>query len=193
MVDRAVRKALRETVFRFELVLRINLVAQETIDREVLIYAAFAGQLALLVSDDRTERRSDPTYLRRMAECRELSAGRVTELLAAQEARSTAEARYLDGHAALFPDAVVAWAERLRLAQELAVMADRLAELDGVPPAAPWDPDAVATRAALLVADLVEPARSTALDKLDEGRQTLAIATGWLRSKRIADPAVSRS
>jgi hypothetical protein len=63
-----------------------------------------------------------------------------------------------------------------------------MAELDGVPPAAPPDPDAVATRAARLVADLVEPARSTALDKLDEGRQALAIATGWLRSKRIADP-----
>src|SRR5450759_4462110 len=38
----------------------------------------------------------------------------------------------------------------LRRATELAVMADHLAELDGLPPAAPTDPDAVATRAALL-------------------------------------------
>ena len=60
-------------------------------------------------------------------------------------------------------------------------MADRIAELDGVPP--PKDPDAVSTRAAVLVADLVEPARVTTLEKLDEGRRALTIATGWLRSK----------
>jgi hypothetical protein len=52
-----------------------------------------------------------------------------------------------------------------------------------VAPAAPTDPDAVAFRAAVLVSGLVEPARATALDKLDEGRQALTIATGWLRSK----------
>ena len=33
------------------------------------------------------------------------------------------------------------------------------------------------------LADLVEPARSTTLDKLDEGRQALTIATNWLRTK----------
>lgn len=44
-----------------------------------------------------------------------------------------------------------------------------------------------ATRAAVLVADFVEPARATALEKLDEGRQALTIATGWLHSK-VAPP-----
>jgi hypothetical protein len=43
----------------------------------------------------------------------------------------------------------------------------------------------------MLVADLVEPARSTALDTLDEGRQALAIATGWLRSKRQPQPVAT--
>ena len=62
-------------------------------------------------------------------------------------------------------------------------MADHLAELDGLPPAAPTDPDAVATSAAVLLADLVEPARATTLEKLDEGRRALTIATGWLRSR----------
>jgi hypothetical protein len=37
--------------------------------------------------------------------------------------------------------------------------------------------------------DLIEPARSTAIDKLDEGRQALVLATGWLRSKRSAEAA----
>jgi hypothetical protein len=33
------------------------------------------------------------------------------------------------------------------------------------------------------VADLVEPAKTTALEKLGEGRQALGIAAGWLRPK----------
>jgi len=40
LVDAAVRSALRETVFRFELILRINVTAHELLDREVLIDAA---------------------------------------------------------------------------------------------------------------------------------------------------------
>jgi len=183
-VDEAVRRALRATVFRFELVIRINVVAHEMVDREALIYAALAGQLAILVNEERTGRRSDPAYSRRMAECRDVAAERVVELLAAQEARSIAEQRYLDGCTALFPDGIGQWAEQLRLAQELAVMAGRIAELDGVAPAAPTDPGAFARRAAVLAADIVEPARSSALEKLDEGRDALRIATSWLRSKR---------
>jgi DNA-directed RNA polymerase specialized sigma24 family protein len=83
------------------------------------------------------------------------------------------------------------WADRLRLAQELAVLAERLAELDGVAPAEEPDPDAVSARANQLLADLVEPARSTALDKLDDGRQAMVIATAWLHSKLIGDPEIS--
>jgi hypothetical protein len=83
----------------------------------------------------------------------------------------------------LFPDGVAAWVDRTRQAEELAVMADRIAELDGVAPAVPTDPDAVASRTAVLAADLVKPARATALDELDEGRQALTFATGGLRSK----------
>jgi hypothetical protein len=51
----------------------------------------------------------------------------------------------------------------------------------------------VSVRAATLLVDLVEPARSTALDKLDEGRQALMIATGWLRSRRSAEAVISGS
>jgi hypothetical protein len=188
-VDEAVRRALRATIFRFELVIRINVVAHEMIDREALIYAALAGQLAMLLSEERTERRSDPTYSRRMAQCRDVTAGRVAELLAAQEARSIAEQRYLGGHPALFPDGIDQWAERLRLAQALAVMADRIAELDGVAPAAEMDPGAFAGRTAVLAANIVEPARSAALEKLDEGHHAMRIATSWLRSKRRPRPA----
>lgn len=187
-VDAAMRKALRATILRFELVMRINVMAHEMVDRETLIYAAFAGQLALLASEDQPERLTDQGYLRRLAMCRDVTASRVNELLAAQRARSIVEERYLDGHAALFPDAVRDVAERLQLAQEQAVMADRFAEIDGLDPAAPIGLDAIPARSVVVVADLVEPARATTLDKLDEGRRALTIATDWLRSKRASSP-----
>ena len=71
-------------------------------------------------------------------------------------------------------------------------MAVRLAELDGVPPAVPGDPEALSRRPTELVADLVEPAKSAALDKLGEGQRALGIANAWLRTKlapRAADLA----
>jgi hypothetical protein len=185
VVDAAVRKALRATVVRFELVLRINVTAHEMIEREVLLYAAFAAQIGMLVSDDRAERRVDPAYRRHLGQARDLSSQRVDELLAAQEARSIVEARYFEGHVALFPDAVDQWAERVRLAMELAVMTDRIAELDRLPPGVRTEPEAVSARAVALAADLVGPARATALEKLDEGHHAHRIATDWLRSRLV--------
>src|SRR5664280_2454678 len=43
MVQAAVRSALRETVFRFELIVRINVTARELLERESLIDAALAA------------------------------------------------------------------------------------------------------------------------------------------------------
>lgn len=184
VVDAAVRKTLRATVFRFELVLRINVVGHDMLDREQLLQLAFAGQLGTLVSADRRQRRGDPEHVRRIAQCRQVMIDRVNELLAAEQARAIAEERYLDRHPALFPETAATWGERVHEMQKLAVLADGLAEHDGAPLLDWPDPEAVSAQVDALVADLVEPARSTALDKLDEGRQALAIATGWLRAKR---------
>ena len=63
-----------------------------------------------------------------------------------------------------------------------------LAEFDRVPAAVPPDPGAISRRAAALVADLVEPAKSTALEKLGEGEQPLALAIRWLRTKLDGAP-----
>jgi len=93
------------------------------------------------------------------------------------------ESRYLDGHAALFPAVASAWDEQVRSTQIIADMAARLAELDGVPRAAPQDPEALSRRAAELLADPVETAKADTLDKLGDGRQALEIAAGWMRTK----------
>ena len=183
LVDVAVRGALRETVFRFELVMKINVTAKELLDREELIAALFASQLAILLGEAPGKHVADDSHLRRLELCRRLTLLRVNELLASQEARSSVEARYLEGHSALFPDVAAAFKAQLRSSQEIAVAAMRAAELDGVEPAPPEDPDALKARAGQLVADLVEPAKSETLDKLGEGRQALDIAAGWVRSK----------
>jgi hypothetical protein len=182
-VNAAVRGALRETVFRFELVMRINVTTHELLDREELIAALFASQLAMLAGDDRPERLRDESHLRRLELCRRLTLLRVDELLAARDSRSAVEVRYLDGHQALFPDVAAAFERQLRSSQEIAVTAVRLAELDGLPPVAAADAEALSGRITELLADLVEPAKGEALDKLGEGRRAFDIAVGWVRTK----------
>ena len=180
----AVASALRETVFRFDLVMRILVTTHDLLDREGLIDAALSTHIALLTSEGRAERRRDATYLERFATLRGLLRLRVSELGAAAEARAVVETRYLAGHTALFPDAVAAWDEQVRNTETLTDVACRLAELDGVPPAEPPDhPEAGAARITELVADLVEPAKTTTLEKLGEGARAQGIAISWLRPK----------
>jgi hypothetical protein len=179
VVDAAVRSALRETVFRYELVLRINVVAHDLVDREALIDAALSAQVALTTHQELPE----PRDVEWLGQLRDLLLSRVDELLAMQEARALVQGRYLDGHDALFPDVARAWDEQVRSTQIITDMAVRLAEIDGVPPAVPLDPEALSRRTAELVADLVEPAKAEALDKLGEGQQALRIAAGWVQAK----------
>ena len=183
VVGAAVASALRETVFRFDLVLRILVTTHELLDREGPIQAALSAHIALLTTEGRAQRRRDPTYPERFATLRGLLIFRLAELRAAQEARVTVEARYLAGHTALFPDEERAWDEQLRNTQTLADVACRLAALDGVRPAEPPDPEAASARMTELVADLVEPAKTTALEKLGEGEPALRIGTAWLQAK----------
>jgi hypothetical protein len=185
LIDAAIRSALRETVFRFDLVVRILVTTHDLLEREGLIEAALSAHLALLTTEGRATRRRDASYLERFATLRALLLFRMAELRAAQEARSAVETRYLGGHTALFPDAVAAWDEQLRNTETLTDVAVRLAELDGVSPAEPPDPDAASARVTQLVADLVEPAKTTALEKLGEGEQAQRIAIGWLRPKLL--------
>jgi hypothetical protein len=179
LVNAAVRSALRETVFRFELVIRINVTAHELLDREVLFDTALSAHVALLTS----EKPRPAKYAERFARLRDLLALRVSELRAAQEARSIVEKRYLDGHGALFPDVAAAWDEQTKDTQAIADAAVRLAGFAGVPAAVPPDPEVFSRRTTELVADLVEPAKADALETLGEGRQALGIANAWVRTK----------
>jgi hypothetical protein len=184
----SLRQALQATVFRFELVMRINVTALELLDREALVGSVIAGHLALLANEPAKGRLADPAHLERLTMSRDLSLRRVIELHAVQGARSIAEAQYLDGHQALFPDGLRAWDAQVHETERLAVMADRLAELDGLGLSDLDDEEAVAARVPSVLADLVEPSKATALEKLGEDERSLRVATVWLRSK-VAGPA----
>lgn len=181
-IDRAVRKARRETVFRFELILRINVTAHAALEKDGLLRTAASALLALLAGENREARRG-ARHRETFRPTLGLLLGWVTELQAAGQARTLAEQRYLDSCPSLFPDSRGAWDEQLRATQEVAAMAVRLAELDGVDLPPLEDEDAISARASVLLADLVEPAKATALEKLGEGEAGLRIATGWLRAK----------
>ena len=182
--NEAKRSALRQVLFLFHLVLRSNVLAQEALEREVLLEAVFSAHLGLAAIDTEDGKRSAvPTHVSRLDMVRSSVLLRVSELRAMEEARSQLEAKYLDGHAALFPATIRDSTEQLRRTERLAVVAERLAELDGLEPAPTEDPDAFVARVEQLVADHVEPARMKALDELGEGTRAMAIAVRWLQPR----------
>jgi hypothetical protein len=183
VVAAAVRSALRETVFRFELVMCINVTAHELLDRESLIDAALSANLCLAFGRDQQDPLGDQRRLEHLATLRDLICVRVDELLASGEARRLVQERYLDGHTALFPAVAAAWEEQIHSTQVIAAMAVRMAELDGARAAPAPDPETLSRRTTELIADLVEPAKSETLDKLGEGARSLGVAAGWVRTK----------
>ena len=94
------------------------------------------------------------------------------------------EASYLGGETALFPDAVTAWIEQVNHSELMAVMAMRMAELEGAP-ALDETRFGVTDEARVetCVADLVEAAQVKALDELGDGRAAISRAIHWLAPK----------
>jgi hypothetical protein len=189
-IRRAVNGALVATVMRFELVMRINVLALEVLDRQVLLNALISAQTAVLLSEERRSRRADPIHQRRFGLVRDMARLRVAELAAGDEARRQAERRYLEGHPALFPETLAASSEALVEAARLAAFVTQAAELDGVAPIEPADPPIDEGRVAQLVADFVEPSRSNAYDKLGSGERAITIAAEWLTAKHEGEMAV---
>jgi hypothetical protein len=105
LVDPAVRAAMRETVFRLELVMRINVIAHELVDRATPIDAALAAHLALVAR----EAVGAAAGAQRLSRVVDMVAARQGELQAAADTRSLVAERYLDGHDALFPAVAAAW------------------------------------------------------------------------------------
>jgi hypothetical protein len=123
------RPALRQTVLRFELALRANVVAGELHQRTELLEPLFATQIALFGYLER-----DDDWRRRFGMIRDNCCRSVDEQRAVQAARVTVERRYFGDHPLLFPDLATAVDEQIASGQRLAILADVLSEHDGVNP-----------------------------------------------------------
>jgi hypothetical protein len=182
--DEGIRRVLGQTLVLYHLILRTIVVTQETLDRELLLHAVFSAYLGLVAIDAEDDRaRAGQGRNERLAILRSAVRARVADLRAHAAARARVEAKHFDGQPILFEATARAWSEQVELMEQLADLADRLAELDGLDPAAADDPDAFDTRVEQLVADLVEPAQVKALDEMGEGRRAMTIAMRWLAPK----------
>jgi hypothetical protein len=86
----------------------------------------------------------------------------------------------LSGYPSLFPDAIAAWDAQLQSTKESVAMAVALADFDDIK--LPDQDEAwLEERVAVLLADLVEPAKAMGLEKLGEGERGLRMHTDWLR------------
>jgi hypothetical protein len=206
-VREAAHRAVRDAVFLVELVLKVNVAAEETIHIGGLRYAALFWEMRAITAEAELARRSrsrtrgpaSSTAERWQAWCT-ATATFLTGIYAAEEARLLLERRYLDGHAALFPGAIADW-ERLRENSE------RLASLaGGLPPlpvgrrraprsasVEPSAPDLYALRArarkeaAALAAQLLDDARAAAFDVLGD---TEGVAEMMARRRRAISLAM---
>jgi hypothetical protein len=177
--SKAAHTAMRQIVFLYQLVLRIWTLAEESLEREGLRYAALSAHLALALSGD--------SILGSRAEAlRKLGGAAIiwaTELRALETARTRVEAEYFEGTSTLYPATLRRWTEQRELSDGLVDLIRRLAELDGLEPVPADDPDAFEVRVSQLLADHVEMARAKALDEMGDGRGAVRIAIRWLAPK----------
>ena len=202
VVRGATRQAVRDAVFLVELVLRLNGLAEETTRLEGLRYAARFWEMRAISAEAELARRSRSRAGRSVASLGErwqewctASAALLTGIHAAEEARLLLERRYLDGHAALFPDAIADW-ERLReSAERLASLSDALRPLmagrrrasrsaDIEPPDQDLDAlrSAAGAQAPAVASRLVDEARAATLDVLGDTEGATSLAARRLRA-----------
>lgn len=211
-VEAAAHQTVRDAVFLVELVVRLNVEAAATIRVESLRCAALAWEGRAIGAEAELARRSRSRAGRSASNLEERwqawctgTAALLTGLYAAEEARALLERRYLDGHPALFPDAIADW-ERLReRAERLAGLGNILRPLmegrrraPGSAEIGPPDRDLAVlrsrarTQAPVVAARLVDEARAATLDVLGDTRGATAVVAGRLRARDDGLPASSR-
>ncbi len=199
---------MRDAVFLVELVLRLNSVATETIRIEGLRYAALFWEMRAISAEaelarryrSRADRSAASLAERWQAWCMAIAA-LLTGIYAAEEARALLERRYLDGHSALFPDAIAGWEQLRESIERLASLGDALRPLEDGRRRAPRSADieppdldldalrsGARTTAPAVAAGLVDEARAAALDLLWDTEGATSIAARCLRAS-VSDAA----
>ena len=201
-VWQAVRRAVGDAFFLFELVLQGNLAAREVRDIEGLRWALltkWSGLLATEAELARITRQPDPEHAAGEArEWREALAFTLTNLYTEEAARASLERRYLTGRSLLFPALAQEWTDLVERLEWLAEHAEKLhGPVPGAPSVAVAELRAQAAAQALARAsELAELARIAALELLGERERARGVLERHLRAltkslpdgPRVADP-----
>jgi len=178
VVREAAHQAIREAIFLVELVLKLNVAAEEAVRFEGIRYAALFWEMRAIIAETELARRSRSHAGRSASDLAErwqawctATVALLTGIYAVEEARLLLERRYFDGHPALFPDSITYW-ERLQES------AERLASLGAALPPLP-----VGRRRAPRSAEVEHSGLD--LDALRVGARTQAIAV----AARVDDEA----
>ena len=180
-VWQAVRSALGDACFLFELVLQGNLAAREVRDIEGLRWAVLAKWSGLLAVEAELASRDhldDPEHAAREAQdWRDALAFTLANLYLEEAARTSLERRYLAGRSVLFPALAQEWRDLVERLEWLAQHADRLQEPG--PSTPPTNVAGLRSRGVELApgraTELADLARIHALDMLGERERVLAI------------------
>lgn len=200
VVREANHQAVRDAIFLVELVLKLNVAAEEAIGLLGLRHAALFWEMRAISAEAELERRSRSPAGRSAANVVErwqawctATAALLTRICAAEEARALLERRYLDGHPVLFPDAIADWGRLQESAERLASRGDSLRPLSvglRAPRSAEIEPpdldlDALRSGARAQVptmaARLVDEARAATLDVLGDSEGATSMAARRLR------------
>ena len=197
VVRAAAYRAVRDAVFLVELVIRLNGAAVELSKLEGLRYAVLFWKMRALsaeasLSGAEASRQARAALAARWRTWSADFTALITGLHAAEEARACLEHQYLDGHPALFPDAIEDWARLRESTESLVGLGDILRPLIEGQRKAParrrrtselYALQAEARRqASALAARLVDEARLATLDVLGDGAAASAIAARRFRA-----------
>jgi hypothetical protein len=199
VVREAAHQAIRDAIFGVELVLKVNVAAEETIRIGGLRYAALFWEMRAIGAEAQPEsagpsRGTSAGRKARWTAWRLSVAGLVGSIYAAEEARAQLERRYLDGVPTPFPDLRAGW-QRLRDdVVRLASLGDAVsvaaATADGGRRRGRPSIDPRRLRAAALdrapdeAASLVDAARAASLDILGDTAGAATIGARWVRDER---------
>jgi hypothetical protein len=202
----AAHRAVRDAVFLVELVLRLNSMADETIRIESLRYAALFWEMRAIGAEGELARRgrsrsdrSGSSFADRWQAWCSATVAFLTGIHAAEEARVLLEGRYLDGHPALFPEAIEDWVRLQESAERLASLVGPLPLLPAVRRRAPRSAEiepgdlnldavrfAARTQAPTAAARLVDEARAATLAAVGDADGATAMVARRLRARSEA-------
>jgi hypothetical protein len=192
----AVRRAIGDAVFLYQLVFILNQTAADFAQVAVLRSLVLVGQLDHLVmeplSQDLAARRADPDGARATDTAwrtwRASTAAFVRDVRVEQAARSALGGRYFAGRSVLFAEVAEDWTRLGDQADRLDVIVETLREPFrtragfGLRRVLPAKPGVISGPARSRAAELADDARIAAFEALDERPRAIALAEARLRT-----------